>query len=125
MDTEPNPAGDANGAADRVALVRRYYDALDEHEYDALEDVLAPEFVQRRPDRTFEDRASFVRFMREERPNPETSHDLESVIPDAEGERVAVRGRVLDADGERTLFEFADFFAFEGGRIVRLETYAR
>ena len=127
MDTEPNPVDDGDGNGDGAALVRRYYDALDDHDYETLEAVLAPDFVQRRPDRTFDDRAAFVRFMREERPNPDTGHDLESVIAGAEGERVAVRGRVLGADGERTLFEFADFFELgdEGDRIARLETYSR
>ncbi|SDJ37841.1 nuclear transport factor 2 family protein [Natronorubrum texcoconense] len=103
------------------ALVRQYYDALDQHEYGVLEDVLAPDFVQRRPDRTFEARESFVRFMREDRPNPDTSHELEAVI--ADGERAAARGRVRD--GERVLFEFADFFECADGQIVRLETYSR
>lgn len=106
---------------DSAVLVRRYYDALDHHEYDALETVLDPDFVQRRPDRTFENRESFVRFMRDDRPNADTSHELEAVI--ADGDRVAVRGRVLD--GESVLFEFADFFELAAGRIRRLETYSR
>ncbi|WP_049928018.1 nuclear transport factor 2 family protein [Halopiger goleimassiliensis] len=106
---------------DRVALVRRYYDALDEHDYAALESILAPEFRQRRPDRTFEGREAFVRFMREERPNPDTTHELEAVI--GEDGRVAARGRVLD--GDRVLFAFADFFELDAGRIVALETYSR
>ncbi|WP_436345462.1 nuclear transport factor 2 family protein [Natronorubrum sp. FCH18a] len=106
---------------DSATVVRRYYDALDHHEYDALEDVIAPDFVQRRPDRTFEGRESFVRFMREDRPNPDTGHELEAVI--ADGDRVAVRGRVFD--GETELFEFADFFDLEDGRITGLETYSR
>jgi len=106
---------------DSAALIRVYYDALDDHEYDALQNVLTPQFVQRRPDRTFEDRAAFIQFMREKRPNPDTSHELESVI--AEGDRVAVRGRVVD--GEHALFEFADFFELEDGKIDRLETYSR
>lgn len=106
-----------------AALVRRYYDALDDHEYDALEDVLAPDFVQHRPDRTFEDRASFVRFMREERPNPHTSHELLAVVDG--DDTVAVRGRVRETESETVLFEFADFFAIEDGRIDRLETYSR
>ncbi|APX97055.1 nuclear transport factor 2 family protein [Natronorubrum daqingense] len=106
---------------DSVALVRRYYDALDQHEYETLEDVLSPQFVQRRPDRTFENREAFVRFMREERPNPDTSHDLERVV--ADGDHVAVSGRVLN-DGA-VLLEFADVFALENGRITRLETYSR
>ncbi|WP_254761453.1 nuclear transport factor 2 family protein [Natrinema marinum] len=106
---------------DSAALVRRYYDALDDHDYDALEDVLAPAFSQRRPDRTFEDRDAFVAFMRDERPNPDTSHHLESVV--TADERVAVRGRVTE--GGTTLFEFADFFELGDGRIGRLETYSR
>ncbi|WP_226480101.1 nuclear transport factor 2 family protein [Natrinema amylolyticum] len=106
---------------DSVALVRRYYDALDEHDYDALEALLSPEFVQHRPDRTFEDRAAFIAFMREGRPNPDTDHELESVI--AEADQVAVRGRVID-DGA-TLFEFADFFDLSAGEIRCLETYSR
>ena len=104
-----------------AALVRRYYEALDEHSYDDLESILAHEFRQRRPDRTFESREAFVRFMRKDRPNPNTSHELEAVI--AQDERVAARGRVLD-DG-RVLFEYADFFRIEGDRIVALETYSR
>lgn len=104
-----------------ATLVRRYYDALDGHEYGALESILAPEFVQHRPDRTFENREAFVTFMREERPTPETSHELEAVV--ADGDAVAVRGQVCDDDV--TLFEFADFFTLEAGQIVRLETYAR
>ncbi|OIB58444.1 nuclear transport factor 2 family protein [Natrialba sp. SSL1] len=131
---------------DATGLVRRYYDALDAHDYDALETVLAPAFTQRRPDRTFDDRAAFIEFMREERPNPETTHELELVLADDdarehEGESeseaesnsstdeltvtVAARGRVCDESGE--LFEFADFFTVdrEQARLVRLETYSR
>ncbi|ELY47601.1 nuclear transport factor 2 family protein [Natronorubrum sulfidifaciens] len=119
MDTEPNTATDADG--DGAALVRRYYAALDDHEYDVLEELLAPEFTQGRPDRVFESRAEFVRFMREQRPNPDTSHRLEAVV--AGENSVAVRGRVLD--GDTALFGFADFFDLEDGEIVGLETYSR
>ncbi|MDG5819126.1 nuclear transport factor 2 family protein [Natronococcus sp. A-GB7] len=108
---------------DAVALVERYYESLDAHEYDALEDVLAPEFVQQRPDRRFEDREAFVEFMREDRPNKRTRHDLEDVL--ADGGRVAVRGRVVDDETGSALFEFADVFELGDGRIVRLETYSR
>jgi ketosteroid isomerase-like protein len=111
MDTDP----------DATALVRRYYDALDDHDYDALADLLAPGFVQRRPDRTFESRDAFVAFMRDERPNPDTSHVLEAVV--AADDRVAVRGRVTSAG--TTLFEFADFFEVADGRLGALETYSR
>ncbi|ELY92702.1 hypothetical protein C483_07037 [Natrialba hulunbeirensis JCM 10989] len=133
---------------DATGLVRRYYDALDAHDYDALETVLAPAFTQRRPDRTFDGRAAFIEFMREERPNPETTHELELVLADHDAREheseleseadsnlsadeftapvtVAARGRVCDESGE--LFEFADFFTVdrEQGRLVRLETYSR
>ena len=119
MDTESDVT-DAS-AVDGRALVRRYYDALDEHDYDTLETVLSPAFSQRRPDRTFEDRDAFIEFMREKRPNPDTSHDLASIV--VGDNRIAVRGRVID-DGT-TLFEFADFFELEDGQIDRLETYSR
>ncbi|WP_408957749.1 nuclear transport factor 2 family protein [Natrinema sp. 74] len=106
---------------DSAAPARRYYDALDDHNYEALVDVLTPDFTQRRPDRTFDDRDAFVEFMREQRPNPDTDHELESLV--AADEQVAVRGRVIE--GGTTLFEFADFFELEGEQIHRLETYSR
>ncbi|ELZ01676.1 hypothetical protein C482_06477 [Natrialba chahannaoensis JCM 10990] len=133
---------------DATGLVRRYYDALDAHDYDDLETVLAPAFTQHRPDRTFEDRAAFIEFMREERPNPETTHELELLLAGDEAHEresdsdsdsnsnlnssadeltvtVAARGRVCDESGE--LFEFADFFTVdrETERLMRLETYSR
>ncbi|MCU4926601.1 nuclear transport factor 2 family protein [Halobacteria archaeon AArc-dxtr1] len=106
-------------------VVRRYYDALDEHEYDTLRAVLDPAFVQQRPDRTFEGRDAFVRFMREERPNPDTTHELAGHVVDPDRGCVAAHGRVLD--GDRELFEFADFFELDenGESIVRLDTYSR
>jgi ketosteroid isomerase-like protein len=121
-------------ADDAPTVVRRYYDALDGHDYDALGDVLAPDFVQHRPDRTFDGRDAFVRFMREERPMTETRHDLRETFVD--GGRVAVRGRLLDGDGS-VLFGFVDVFALAGendgrgeserrdDRISRLETYTK
>ncbi|GAB3666472.1 nuclear transport factor 2 family protein [Halopiger thermotolerans] len=126
-DADRDSSANAGAGADASALVRRYYDALDEHDYEALEAVLAPDFVQRRPDRTFDDRASFVQFMREGRPNPNTTHEVVDVVA-GEG-TVAARGRVIEieetGDDDRVLFEFADFFAIADGRIERLETYSR
>ncbi|WIV67806.1 nuclear transport factor 2 family protein [Natrialbaceae archaeon AArc-T1-2] len=104
------------------ATVRRYYDALDAGEYDVLESILAPGFVQRRPDRTFEERDAFVRFMREDRPQSDTRHEVDEIV--ADDRRVAVRGRLLEDDGTH-LLEFADVFELVDGRIVRLETYTR
>ncbi|WP_092901832.1 nuclear transport factor 2 family protein [Halostagnicola kamekurae] len=108
---------------DGAALVRRYYDALDDHEYETLAGLLDPTFVQQRPDRTFESREAFVAFMREKRPNPDTSHDLAELVVDDERGRIAARGRVLE--GEAELFEFADFFELADDSICRLETYSR
>ena len=125
------PTGDSNSTAggadpaptdsDPTALARAYYDALDAGDYDRLASVLAPDFVQRRPDRTFEGRDRFVGFMRDDRPNTDTTHVVERVYPAGPG--VAVRGRLLDADGE-VLFAFVDVFDVAAGRLTALETYA-
>jgi len=106
---------------DPARLARAYYDALDAGEYDRLRDLLVPDFVQRRPDRTFEGRDRFVAFMRDERPMTDTTHVVDAVYP--EGPGVAVRGRLLDADGEE-VFAFIDVFSVEDGRLAALETYA-
>ncbi|EMA57218.1 nuclear transport factor 2 family protein [Halorubrum lipolyticum] len=102
-------------------LVRAYYDALDAGEYDRLAALLAPDFVQQRPDRTFEGRDRFVAFMRDERPMTDTSHAVDAVYP--EGPGVAVQGRLLDADGDE-LFAFVDVFSVADGRLSALETHA-
>ncbi|WP_128905427.1 nuclear transport factor 2 family protein [Halorubrum amylolyticum] len=106
---------------DDARPVRAYYDALDAGEYDRLAALLDPEFVQRRPDRTFEGRDRFVAFMRDGRPMTDTAHAVDAVYP--EGPGVAVRGRLLDADGDE-LFAFVDVFSVEDGRLAALETYA-
>jgi ketosteroid isomerase-like protein len=112
--------GASDGNDDAAELARAYYDAIDEGDYDALRDVLAPEFTHARPDMTLDGRESFVDFMREGRPQPDTRHIVDAVYDGRDG--VAARGRVLDAEGE--LFAFVDVFAVEQGRIERLETYA-
>ncbi|WP_267640967.1 nuclear transport factor 2 family protein [Haloarchaeobius amylolyticus] len=105
---------------DLAEPVATYYRALDEHEYESLQAVLAPGFVQYRPDRTFEDRASFVRFMREDRPRTDTTHALDAVHED--GTETTVRGRVLADDGE-VLVRFVDVFELADGEITALRTY--
>ncbi|WP_263020929.1 nuclear transport factor 2 family protein [Natronobiforma cellulositropha] len=115
---------DGPDGTDPAALVADYYRALDGHDYESLASILAPEFTQRRPDRTFEGRDAFVRFMREERPLTDTSHEVREVFADAGGERALARGRLLDGDGER-LFGFADVFTLEGDALAALETYTR
>jgi ketosteroid isomerase-like protein len=105
------------------ATVRAFYAALDAGDYDALESLLAPAFVQSRPDRSFEGRAAFVSFMRDDRPMTDTTHELRTVF--AEGDAVAVRGRLLDAAGE-PLFSFVDVHELgNDGRIERLDTFTQ
>ena len=109
--------------ADAEATVRAYYAALDEGDGDALESLLAPAFVQHRPDRTFEGREAFVSFMRDDRPMTDTTHELLTVF--VAGDEVAARGRLLDADGA-TLFRFVDVHELgDDGRIERLQTFTR
>ena len=105
-----------------VEQARAYYRALDEDDYDLLAALLDAAFVHDRPDRTIEGRQRFVRFMREERPQTDTTHPVDAVFTD--DETVAVRGRLLDADGER-IVGFVDVFEFTAGRIARIETYTQ
>ncbi|MFD1647118.1 nuclear transport factor 2 family protein [Haloarchaeobius litoreus] len=108
--------------------VATYYRTLDDHDYETLRSVLSRSFVQHRPDRTFEDRESFVRFMRDDRPSSETTHELDGRFrrEDDEseaGSTVLVRGRVRN--GEETLLRFVDAFTLADGHIERVETYTR
>jgi ketosteroid isomerase-like protein len=114
--------GDDTAAGDREATVRGYYRALDEHAYEALDEVLAPEFVHDRPDRTFVGRTAFVQFMRDERPMKDTSHELEAIYDDEAG--AVAHGRLLDSE-DTPLFQFVDIFEFEDGKATRVTTFAR
>lgn len=112
---------------DPARTVRAYYDALDAGDYDRLERLLAPDFVQVRPDRTFEGRAAFVTFVRDERPVRDTTHELAAVYRadgDAGAVELAARGSVERADGS-TLVRFVDAFTVVDGALARLETYTR
>jgi ketosteroid isomerase-like protein len=102
-----------------VRTVRSYYRFIDEKGYDDLRDLLAPEFVHERPDRTFEGRESFVAFMRDERPRTETAHELDRLYEN--GDEIAVRGRLRD--GDERLFGFVDVHTVENGELVRIKTY--
>ncbi|MFC4358169.1 nuclear transport factor 2 family protein [Halobium salinum] len=121
--------------------VTTYYDALDDGDYEALREVLAPDFAQRRPDRTFEGREAFVRFMRDDRPRTDTVHAVDRVYragdadargigngggsndEDRGGLEVAVRGRLLTADDREELVAFVDVFRVVDERIGELRTY--
>ncbi|MHB9287584.1 nuclear transport factor 2 family protein [Halobacteriales archaeon Cl-PHB] len=113
---------------DPVAVARTYYRALDESDYDLLEGLLDPEFVQERPDRTLDGRDRFVEFMRDERPQTDTTHELDGVyLPsgvadEASASEVVVRGWLLDADDE-PITGFVDVFSLEGENVASLVTY--
>jgi ketosteroid isomerase-like protein len=107
---------------DRRDAVRDYYDAIDAGEYDRLRDLLAPGFVQHRPDRTLDGRDRFVRFMREGRPRTDTEHVVEAVGVDAEASTVFVEGRLRTADGD-DLFGFVDVHRVGDAGIESLRTY--
>ncbi|MFC6837475.1 nuclear transport factor 2 family protein [Halomarina ordinaria] len=107
---------------DPADLAREYYRAIDEGDYDALAAVLAPGFVHDRPDRVLDGRAAFVRFMREERPDPDTTHDIDALLVSEDGAGVVCEGRLRRADGE-VWFRFADVFAVEDGALSHLRTY--
>jgi ketosteroid isomerase-like protein len=106
--------------ADREATARRYYRSLDDHDYATLRSLLTAGFVHDRPDRTIDGRDRFVRFMREERPQADTTHPIDAVYIDDDS--VAVEGRLLRSDGER-IVSFVDVMAFEGDRIDEIRTY--
>mgnify|MGYP000536638735 CR=1 FL=1 len=105
---------------DQVATARAYYRALDERDYDLLADVLAESFVHDRPDRTIEGRERFVRFMREQRPQTDTTHPIATVYTADSG--VVVEGRLLDSAGEE-ITRFVDVFRFDEERIGGIRTY--
>jgi Nuclear transport factor 2 (NTF2) domain. len=121
---------------DATDAARAYYEAVDAGDYDRLAALLAPDFAQRRPDRTLVGRDSFVSFMRDRRPRTDSTHHVDAVYRlsvGAAGERleatgdvvaeVAVRGRVRTDDGELG-FGFVDVFAVdEDGRLASLRTY--
>ena len=105
---------------DAAALAQTYYDAIDDGDYEALREVLAPEFEHVRPDQTLSGREAFVSFMREGRPRTDTTHALAAVYDGQDG--VAVRGRLLGENDE--LMTFVDAFDVDDGKVVGLTTYA-
>ena len=121
---------------DATEVARAYYEAVDAGDYDRLGSLLAPDFAQRRPDRTLVGRESFVSFMRDRRPRTDSTHRVDAVYRpdagapgsglDAPGDvaaEVAVRGRVETDDGDLG-FGFVDVFAVDGeGRLASLRTY--
>lgn len=113
--------------SDAGSPVRPYYRTIDEGDYETLADLLTPGFRQVRGDRTIEGREAFVRFMRDDRPETDTTHEVDAVYrrdSDAESpDEVAVRGRLRRGDGS-VWFGFVDVFELDDGRLDRLVTYS-
>lgn len=107
---------------DSEVVVRGYYDAIDAHDYETFEGLLAPDVVHDRPDRTIEGRETLVSFMCDDRPNKETTHEISSVSKN--GATTVVEGRLLNSDGEE-LFEFEDEFSIADGQITSIWTRTR
>lgn len=116
---------------DRRDAAMAYYEAIDADDYDRLRALLAPDFVQHRPDRTLDGPESFVRFMREERPRTDTEHVVDAVgvggeaavaSRDGDVSAVFVEGRLRAADGT-DLFGFVDVHRVSDAGIESLTTY--
>lgn len=106
---------------DGKTLAREYYRSIDDDEYETLAEILSEEFVHRRPDTTISSRETFVAFMRDERPERDTTHVVESVYDDDDG-NAAVEGRLLDPNGEEW-FRFVDTFDIGDDGIECVRTY--
>jgi ketosteroid isomerase-like protein len=105
---------------DRRELARAYYEAIDADEYNRLRGLLADDFRQERSDMTLDGADAFVRFMRDERPETDTTHAVEAVYESDDG--VAVEGVLRRADGS-VWFRFVDVFRVEDGHVAFLRTY--
>ncbi len=106
---------------DYERLIEEYYRCLDAHDYETLHSVLHPEFVQHRPDRSFESRQAFVEFMRTGRPDTDTTHQIDALLKSTAS--FAAYGRLFDSEGEK-LFEFIDVFRFDDGQILAVDTFS-
>lgn len=105
-----------------LSAVRTYYRALDSHEYDAFTEILHPEFTHYRPDRVLDGRDAFIEFMRHDRPQRQTTHPIDAVYQQLDGDEIIARGRLLDENGSE-LTGFVDVFAIDYEQITQLVTY--
>lgn len=108
---------------DHETTVRRYYELVDEEEYDALVELFTEDVRYERPGQdAITGRAALREFYEVGRPLDDGRHELDDVVVD--GETVAVRGRFEGRqDGETVAFAWADFHEFEGERIARRYTF--
>ena len=116
-----------NADTSNLDVIQAYYRNLDAKEFETLESLLADEFTQHRPDRTFKNPDQFLEFMRDERPHTDTTHNISNyfspIIPHSADNTIAVRGTLCSENGERML-EFIDVVSFNSDmKIDRIETY--
>lgn len=104
-----------------TSLIREYYGAIDAEAYTVLASILSRDFVQIRPDRTFEGRDEFMEFMREERPITDSLHEITAIYPGEEA--IAVEGALTR--GDDVLFGFVDVFHIRDEQITLLRTYTQ
>ncbi|WP_416840192.1 nuclear transport factor 2 family protein [Haloferax sp. DFSO52] len=109
---------------DATFLARLYYTALDEHGYDTLRDILDPDFVQHRGEMTLDGREEFVSFMRDDRPQKDTTHVIDRYIQSKSEDEIVVRGHLEDSTGDE-LFVFLDRFRTREGQISELKTFVK
>lgn len=124
--------GDMSNIEENKAIVRRFVDAGNARDYDALETIVAPDFVRlcpATPDVVVRSWDDFRRFlMSDEETFPDSHVRLDALV--AEGDRVAFWATYTGTQtgamgpfppsGKRASAEFAGVFRIEDGRIAEL-----
>lgn len=105
------------------AVVREYYQTVDDERYDDLVELFTEDVRYERPGQgAIAGREELREFYLEGRPLDDGTHEVHDVVVD--GDTVAVRGSFSGRQGEETVaFGFADFHEFEGGAIARRYTF--
>lgn len=119
----------ADSPESHLETLQTYYTSLDTKDFDIVRSLLADEFTQYRSDRTFENPEQFLSFMANDRPQPDTTHEITALFTPAESDPaadlVAARGTVWSNTGDR-IFDFVDIATLTvDSKIRRLETYTR
>ena len=106
------------------AVVRSYYEHIDNEEYEEVFALFAEDIQYERPGQaTLRGMDEFRKFYIEDRPLEDSNHDDLDLI--ADGDTVAVRGTFRGTqDGSSVSFGFADIHEFdEDGLITKRYTY--
>ena len=107
-----------SGPEDRVALIRRYYQAYENDDRPAIEELLHPDFTFTSPDDDRIDQATY--FQRCWAPHERIeSFTLLDVCADAQGALVRYRAAEFSGPG----FANDEHFEFTGDRISHVDVY--